>query len=92
MRIAAAGTDGMPDMCGYGSGGVIGADCTVSPGVQAAALRAAFPTYAVRVSTWCDVPHYELVTLDDSNPWCLISDDAQEIWNELKDNPHTARD
>jgi hypothetical protein len=89
MRTAAPGTDGMPDMLRDGPGGMIGADCILPPGVLAAALRKAFPTYAVTVSTWRDVAHYELVTLDDSNPWCLISDNPREIWNELTGNLRT---
>lgn len=61
-----------------------GGNWPVPPAVQAAALRKAFPTYSVFVSMWRDVPRFELVTKDDSNPWCLISDDANEIWRELK--------
>ncbi len=76
-------------MRGDGTGGMIGANCTVPPGVQASVLRKAFPAYAVKVSMWRDVPHYELVTLDDSYPWCLISDDPQEIWDELTGTPRT---
>ncbi len=69
---------------------MFGTNCTAPPGVQAAALRKAFPAYAVKVSTWRDAPHYELVTREDGNPWCLISDDVQEIWDELADSPPTS--
>ena len=52
---------------------------------QAAALQAAFPSYTVTV-----IPHYrgrpriEAISRDGGNPWCLISDEAHEIWRELR--------
>ena len=52
--------------------------------VQAAALRAAFPAYAVNVSAGHGAkPRFEVVSRDGSDPYCLISDDAREIWHEL---------
>lgn len=52
--------------------------------VQAAELRAAFPGYAVNVSAGRDEkPWFEVVSRDGGNPYCLISDDAREIWHEL---------
>lgn len=56
-----------------------------TPGVQAAALQAAFPSYSVSVAIrpGCQ-PRFELVTRNDGNPWCVISPDAKEIWHELK--------
>jgi hypothetical protein len=53
--------------------------------VQAAALRAAFPRYTVNVIK-CrgEKPRYEVVSKDGGNPYCLISEDAKEIWRELK--------
>jgi len=52
--------------------------------VQAAALRAAFPRYAVNVSAGRDEkPWFEVVSRDGGNPYCLISDDAREIWHVL---------
>lgn len=53
--------------------------------MQAAALRAAFPAYDVFV-TWVGGKHrIEVVrSRGDGNPWCLISTDAREIWQELK--------
>jgi hypothetical protein len=52
--------------------------------VQAAALRAAFPGYTVHVSAGRgEQPWFEVVSRDDSDPYCLISDDAREIWHEL---------
>jgi hypothetical protein len=53
--------------------------------VQAAALRAAFPGYTVNVMTrWGDKPRFEVVARDiNASPYCLISDDAREIWREL---------
>ena len=53
--------------------------------VQAAALRAAFPQYAVSVVTrWNDKPRFEVVSRDGGDPYCLISDDAREIWDALR--------
>ncbi len=53
--------------------------------VQAAALRAAFPRYAVHVVThWDDKPRFEVVSRDGGDPYCLISDDPREIWRELR--------
>ena len=51
---------------------------------QAAALRAAFPGYLVNVITrYGDKPRFEAVSRDGTNPYCLISPDADEIWQEL---------
>ena len=54
--------------------------------VQAAALRAAFPGYIVNVIVMAhgEKPRFELVSRDGSNPYCLISSDAREIWQELR--------
>ncbi|MGA2828675.1 MAG: hypothetical protein ABSF03_21445 [Streptosporangiaceae bacterium] len=53
--------------------------------VQAAALRDAFPGYAVNVIVrYDDPPRIEAVSRDGSNPYCLISTDANEIWRELR--------
>lgn len=52
--------------------------------VQAAALRAEFPHYAVNVQDRRDgQPRFEVVRRDGGNPYCLISADAIEIWREL---------
>ena len=51
--------------------------------VRAAALQAAFPRYHVTVVMRWDGPRFEAVAKDDTNPWCLISADAREIWHEL---------
>jgi hypothetical protein len=52
---------------------------------QVAALRAAFPQYAVNVlQRRGDRPRFEVVSRDGSNPYCLISTDALEIWRELR--------
>ncbi len=55
-------------------------------GVQAAALRTAFPQYAVKVVTWWDdKPRFEVVARDTrTSPYCLISSDSSEIWRELR--------
>jgi hypothetical protein len=53
--------------------------------VQAAALRAAFPGYAVNVlRRRGQRPRFELVSRDGGSPYCLISDDPREIWAELR--------
>ena len=53
--------------------------------VQAAALRTAFPGYAVSVlARRGEKPRFELVSRDGGHPYCLISDDAREIWRELR--------
>lgn len=52
---------------------------------QAAALRAAFPRYAINVIR-CrgEQARFEAVSRDSGNPYCLISSDAREIWRELR--------
>lgn len=53
--------------------------------LQAAALRAAFPGYAVNVLRQRGQrPRFELVSRDGGSPYCLISDDPEEIWAELR--------
>ncbi len=53
--------------------------------VQAAALRAAFPEYAINVlHRRGDRPRFEVVNRHGGNPYCLISADALEIWRELQ--------
>jgi hypothetical protein len=54
--------------------------------VQAAALQAAFPGYIVNVIVMAhgEKPRYELVSRNGQNPYCLISSDAREIWQELR--------
>ena len=53
--------------------------------IQAAALRAAFPQYAVKVIRHPgERPRFELVARDGGDPYCLISIDAREIWRELR--------
>jgi hypothetical protein len=62
---------------------------TATPRAQAAAIQEAFPSYAVTVSMRPgDRPRFELVTRNDDNPWCLISDNADEIRHELEANAH----
>jgi hypothetical protein len=54
--------------------------------VQAAALRAAFPGYVVNVIRFPgEKPRFEVVSRGGDSPYCLISDDAREIWRELRD-------
>ncbi len=55
--------------------------------LQAAALRTAFPQYAVSVITswWDNKPRIEAISRDgEGDPYCLISEDAREIWRELR--------
>jgi hypothetical protein len=52
---------------------------------EAAAIQEAFPSYEVTVCLrQGDRPRFEVVTRDDDHPWCLISDEADEIWHELE--------
>ena len=54
--------------------------------VQAAALSAAFPSYTVSViPRRGEGPRFEAVSKNSGSPYCLISDDAREIWRELGD-------
>ena len=53
--------------------------------VQAAALRTAFPHYIVNVAARRGgKPRFEVVSRNGGNPYCLISEDAHEIWRELR--------
>lgn len=52
--------------------------------VQAEALRAAFPSYTVNVITTGGKTRFEAVARNGGSPYCLISEDAREIWNELR--------
>jgi hypothetical protein len=52
--------------------------------VQADALRAAFPDYQVIVTSAGGEHRIEVVRQrGEGGPWCLISTDAREIWQEL---------
>ena len=52
---------------------------------QAAALRAAFPSYVINVIlNRGEKPRFEAVSRDGGNPYCLITTDAREIWRELR--------
>jgi hypothetical protein len=53
------------------------------PEALAAELRKAFPSYSVVLQRDRGVPRFHLVARDGRNPWCLVSDDAREIWAEL---------
>jgi hypothetical protein len=54
------------------------------PEAVAAALSRAFPGYAVTLRRdGGRQARYELISRDGRNPRCLISPDAQEIWDEL---------
>ena len=49
-------------------------------------MRTAFPQYAVSVITtwWDNKPRLEAVSRDGGDPYCLISEDARDIWRELR--------
>lgn len=52
-----------------------------------AGLSAAFPQYTVNVLLGRgERPRIEVVSKDGRNPYCLISDDACEIWRELRNS------
>ena len=52
---------------------------------QAAELTAAFPQYVVNVLPRRNAkPRFEAVSRDGGSLYCLISDDAREIWRELR--------
>jgi hypothetical protein len=51
---------------------------------QLEALRQAFPDYAVGLIRKGDRTRFEAVSRNGGNPYCLISDDAREIWRELR--------
>ena len=53
--------------------------------VQAAELTAAFPQYVVNVLPRRNAkPRFEAVGRDGGSLYCLIGDDALEIWRELR--------
>jgi hypothetical protein len=54
--------------------------------VQAEALRAAFGTRYIINVLKCrgEKPLFEAVSRNGGNPYCVISDDAREIWRELQ--------
>jgi hypothetical protein len=48
-------------------------------------LRAAFPAYVVSLVKTGDKARFEAVSrTGDGDPWCVISTDAREIWQELR--------
>jgi hypothetical protein len=52
--------------------------------VQADALRAAFPDYQVILTHKGGENRFEVIRRrGTTGPWCLISTDAREIWQEL---------
>jgi hypothetical protein len=52
--------------------------------IQAEALRTAFPGYTVNIIVTGGKARFEAVRRDGGSPYCLISQDAREIWRELK--------
>ena len=68
---------------------MFGENSTAPPEAEAAAIQDAFPSYGVSVSVRRGGrPRFEVVTRNDDSPWCLISDDADEIRHELEVNAH----
>jgi hypothetical protein len=54
--------------------------------VQVAALRTAFPGYTFNlIRRHGEKPRFEALSRDGGSPYCLISEDASEIWRELRD-------
>jgi hypothetical protein len=52
---------------------------------QADALRAAFPDYQIFVTRMGGEYRFEAIRRrGGGGPWCLISADAREIWQELR--------
>ena len=61
---------------------------TAPASVHAAALRKAFPRYAVNVLRQRgERPRFEVAHRDGGSPYCLISEDPREIWRELRSQP-----
>ena len=55
---------------------------------RAAALRVAFPSYAINViMNRGEKPRFEAASRDGGNPYCLITTDARKIWHELRQGP-----
>jgi hypothetical protein len=54
--------------------------------VQLEALQSAFPAYSVSliVPAPGEKPRYEAVSRTGGTPYCLVSTDAREIWDELR--------
>jgi hypothetical protein len=57
-----------------------------APHAQVLALRTAFPDYTFNLLRHRGgTPRFEAVSRDGGSPYCLISEDAGEIWRELRD-------
>jgi hypothetical protein len=53
--------------------------------LKAAVLQSCFPSYAVSVLSHRDGrPRFQVISRDGSSPYCMISDDASEVWDELR--------
>jgi hypothetical protein len=53
--------------------------------LQGAVLASCFPSYSVSVLPHRDGrPRFQAVSRDGGDPWCLISADASEVWDELR--------
>ncbi len=53
--------------------------------VQVMALRTAFPGYTFNLIRYRGGrPRFEALSRGGGDPYCLISDDATEIWRELR--------
>jgi hypothetical protein len=52
---------------------------TRTPVAVAMALGKAFPAYSVTVRWDWGEPRFQLIAKNDTNPWCLISPDVEEI-------------
>ena len=56
---------------------------TPSRRIKIMALRTAFPDYTFNVIAGNDGPRYEALSKTFGDPYCLISADVREIWQEL---------
>ncbi len=69
-------------------GGPVGPDFRLPPEqkhrAQLEALRRAFPDYTVGLITRGNRIRFEVVSRSGGSPYCLITDDASEIWRELR--------
>jgi hypothetical protein len=67
---------------------------SVPAGVLAdlAALRAALPAYDVVLTSHSPVYRFEAIRrrTDDPSPWCVISSDPADLWQELAGRPRPA--
>ena len=62
---------------------MMGRNWSQPPAAVAIELGKAFPTYSVTVRWDSGEPRFQLISKNDTNPYCLISPDPDEIRAEL---------